>query len=152
MIMLGQTTLPRDVPLPGRRAHRRGSMFIETAISLALAIIVMVAIAQLVAIVVRQRHEVNQARVASQATANIMERLIVLPWDELSDEGVRAFAVSDELAASLDEPQLSITVSKLDEPLPAKQIEVALSWRDQANRRVEPTRLVAWRHQALAGE
>jgi hypothetical protein len=52
----------------------------------------------------------------------------------------------------LEDPKLSITVAELDDALPTKRIEIALSWRDHANRRVEPVRLVAWKHQAQAIE
>ena len=132
---------------PPFTTRRRGSMLVETAIGIALALVVMIAVAQLVAVVAKQRHEVAQTRLATQVVANVMERLIVLPWDELTAEVAERFTVVHESAAALDDPQLSITVSNTGDTLPTKQIEIAISWRDQANRRVEPVRLVAWRHQ-----
>ncbi|MDA1055298.1 MAG: hypothetical protein O3C40_33170 [Planctomycetota bacterium] len=137
---------------PPVTTRRRGSMFVETAIGITLAVVVMIAVAQLVAIVAKQRREVSQTRLATQEVANVMERLMVLSWDELTTEATTRFAVSEESAADLDDPQMSITVSDLDDSLPSKTIEIALSWRDQANRRVDPVRLVAWKHRVAASE
>ena len=136
----------------GRPTRRRGTMFVETSIGIALAMIVMIAVAQLVAVVAKQRREVARTRLATQAVANVMERVMVLPWNELTAEAASRFDVADELSATLDDPRLSINVSNLDDSLPTKQIEIALSWRDQADRRVEPVRLVAWKHQPAATE
>lgn len=135
-----------------RTTRRRGTMFVETAIGIALAIVVMIAVAQLVAVVAKQRREVAQSRLATQEVANLMERVMVLPWNELTSEAAAQFDVSHESAEMLDDPQLSITVSNIDDSLPTKQIEIALSWQDQATRRVEPARLVAWKHQPIAAE
>ncbi|MEO8494093.1 MAG: hypothetical protein ABI614_03415 [Planctomycetota bacterium] len=139
----------RTKKLPTRR---RGSMLVETAIGVALAVVVMIAVAQLVAVVVKQRHGVAQTRLATEEVANVMERVMVLPWNDLTAEAVARFAVSPETTVGLAEPQLSVAVTNLDDPLPTKQIEITLSWQDLAHRRVEPVRLVAWKHQPQAAE
>ncbi|MEX0820420.1 MAG: hypothetical protein WD070_12540 [Pirellulaceae bacterium] len=127
-------------------------MFVETAIGIALAAVVMIAVAQLVAVVAKQRREVADTRLATQSVANVMEHLMVLSWDDLTTEAVKQIDVAQESVAGLDDPQLSITVANLDDPLPTKQVEVALSWRDQASRHVEPVRLIAWKHQRAVSE
>lgn len=134
------------------RTRRRGSLLVETAIGVALAAVVMIAVAQLVAVVAKQRREVAQTNLAAQEVANVMERVMVLPWDQLTTEAAERFVATLPPAAALDDPQLSITVSDSDDPLPTKQIEVALSWRDLARRRVEPVRVAAWKHQPPAAE
>lgn len=132
--------------------RRRGSMFVETAIGISLAIVVMIAVAQLVAVVAKQRRDVAQTRLTTQEVANAMERVIVLPWSELTTEPIAGLDVSRPAMMALDDPQWSITVTELNAALPTKQIEITLSWRDQANRRVEPVRLVAWKHRVLEAE
>ena len=94
----------------------------------------------------------SQTRSANQEVANVMERVMVLPWDELTTETTARFELPDESAVGLDDPQLSITVTDAEGPPSSKTIEVALAWRDQADRLVDPVRLVAWRHQFSAGE
>ncbi len=138
--------------LEGHRTRRRGAMLVEVAIGVALAVVVMIAVAQLVAVVAKQRREVAQTHLATQEVANVMERVMVLPWGELTTEAAEQFVAAHPPAAALDDPQLSITVSDSDDPLPTKEIEIALSWRDHAHRRVEPVRLVAWKHQPIAAE
>ncbi len=132
--------------------RRRGAMLVEAAIGIALAVVAMIAIAQLVALVAKQRREAAQTRLATQEVANVMESVMVLPWGELTTEAGVQFAAAHPPASALEDPQLSITVSDLDDSLPTKKIEIALSWRDQANRRVEPVRLVAWKHQPAVAE
>lgn len=132
--------------------RRRGSMFIETAIGIALAVIVMISVAQLVAVIAKQRREIAHTRLATQEVANVMERVIVLSWDDLTNDAIAGMDVADLSTVALDDPQLSIDVAELNAELPTKQVEIALSWRDFANRRVEPVRLVAWKHQAKTTE
>jgi hypothetical protein len=127
-------------------------MFVETAIGIALAIVVMIAVAQLIAVVAKQRREVAQSQLATQEVANVMERVIVMPWDELTTEAAAQFDISHESATTLDDPQLSISISNFNDSLPTKQIEITLSWRDLANRRVEQVRLVAWQNAPGAAE
>ena len=134
--------------LQGSRPCRRGSMLVETAIGIALAVVVMIAVAQLVGLAVKQRREAADIRQATEAVSNVMEHIIVLPWDELTVEELKRFEESTKLSPNLAESEMSITVSRTDDALPTKRIEVALSWLDLARRRVEPVRLVAWKHQA----
>jgi Tfp pilus assembly protein PilV len=138
--------------LEGHRTPRRGSMLVETAIGVALAVVVMIAVAQLVAVVAKQRRETAHTRLATQEVANAMEHMTVLPWGELTAEAAERFVASRQSVSALEDPQLSISVSNVDDSLPTKQIEIALSWRDQSTRRVEPVRLVAWKHQPIAAE
>jgi hypothetical protein len=127
-------------------------MFIETAVGVALAMIAMVAVAQLVAVLARQRSETAQMRFAALETANLMERVSVLPWDELDEETVGAIELSAEARQGLSEPQLVIAVSTTDETPPSKRIEIQLDWLDQAGVRVQPVQLVAWKFQAPLAE
>ena len=132
--------------------RRRGSMFVETAIGIALALVVMIAVAQLIAVVAKQRHEVAQTRLATQVVANAMERVMVLPWDEVTADAAERFEQARLPAGTLDDSQLSISVLDAGDTIPTKRIEIALSWRDRAARRVEPVRLVAWKHESISPE
>jgi hypothetical protein len=135
---------------PAASSRRRGSMLVETAIGIALAIVVMIAVAQLVGLAVKRRRESADIRQATEAVSNVMEHIIVLPWEELTAEETKQFEGATELFSNLAEAEMSITVSRSDDALPTKRIEVALSWLDLARRRVEPVRLVAWKHQATS--
>lgn len=135
-----------------RRRCRRGSMFVETAIGIALVAIVMVSVAQLVALASKQRREVAQSQIATQEVANVLEHIMVMQWDELTTEATSQPKLSEDLASQLADPELAITIVTTDDDLPTKKIEIALSWTDQANRRVDPVRLVAWRHRSTGAE
>ena len=132
--------------------QRQGSMLVETAVGVGISIVVMIAIAQLVAVLASQRAETAQIRLATQEAANIMERVMVLAWDELTEESVAAIELSPMALQGLDEPQLAIAVETRDDNLPAKQIEVRLDWRDRSGSRIQPVPLVAWKHHAPPAE
>lgn len=131
---------------------RRGSMFVETAIGIALVAIVMVSVAQLVALASKQRREVADSQIATQEVANVLEHIMVMPWDELTTDATSQPKLSEDLASQLADPELTIAIVTTDDDLPTKKIEVALSWTDQASRRVAPVRLVAWRHRSTDAE
>ena len=133
-------------------SRRRGSMFVETAVGVAVAAIAMIAIAQLVAVLARQRTEVAQQRLATQAAANVMERVMSLGWDELTAENLDGLELPPAVQRGLLDPELQIAVASADGALLQKQVEVRLDWRDQSGRRVAPIQLLACKHQAPPAE
>jgi len=121
-------------------------MIVETAIGIVIATITMIAVAQLVALLARQRDEIAQMHLATHETANIMERVMRLPWDELTAEAVAAIALSPEVTKGLTEPELAISVQPQEGPVLAKEVEIKLTWQDRSGRRVQPLQLVAWKY------
>lgn len=125
---------------------RRGSMYVETAIGVTLAAIMMIGVAQLVSLEVRQRHEARAMRGATQAAANLLERLMALPWEDLNSETANALQLSSHVTALLDEPQLLVTVEPVADAVATRRITVQIDWINRAGQRVTPIQLTAWRH------
>ena len=133
-----------------RVPKRSGSMYVETAIGVTLAAIMLIGVAQLVGLEVKQRHEARAMSAATQTAANILERLMALPFAELNPEAVERLQLSNHLTALLDDPQLVVTIDAASDAVTTKRITVQIAWINRAGLRVEPIRLTAWRHSAEA--
>ena len=138
--------------LPTSRYNgRRGTIFVEALIAITIILVTMGAVAQVVAISVRQRREVEQIRVATQEAANVMERAFGLPWNELNEQTAASIAISHSATESLDEPRLQVSIETMNDSIPAKRIVVRISWVNLAGERVEPVQLIAWQHSSEVG-
>ena len=121
-------------------------MFIEIAIGTGVAIVVMVAIAQLVAVIGNQRVHSDQQRLATREAANALERVLAASWSDLDPEAPPEVKISASAEERLDDPRLSVVITESQEDLLVKRIEVRVDWVNRAGQRTEPLRLVAWRH------
>lgn len=120
-------------------------MFIETAIGVAVAVIMMIAIAQLVAVIANQRRNVAQVRLATREVANAMERVMAASWDDLSADEPPEVSLSPAAEQRLDEPRLSVVITGVEAD--AKQVRVQIDWLNRAGVRVDPIRVIGWKHQ-----
>lgn len=105
-----------------------------------------VAIAQLLALVAHQRREIDRRRVATLEAANMMERVMMTPWDELTDERLSSWSLSSTAQRSLPDGRLEIAVTRDEQPSAAKRVHVQVDWRNHAGQYDRPVLLVAWKH------
>lgn len=126
-------------------------MFIETAIGVGVAIVVMVAVAQLVGVIAYQRVNVSQSRLATRELGNAMERVMAASWDELNVDDPPQLSISVGAEQRLDDARLSVNVRQAEEDPSVKQIAVQIDWLNRAGQRVDPIRLVAWKHARQQG-
>ena len=137
-------------PISRIQARRLGSMFVETAIGISLSIVVMIAVAQLVAVIAYQRHQMAQRRLATRELANAMEHAMVISWSELKFEEPPTLKLSAAAEQRLVEPRLSVAIVNDQEgETSVKRLTVQIDWLNRAGQRVAPLRLVAWRHKPL---
>ena len=97
------------------------------------------------------QHHARQCRqTALGEVDNVMERLSVLGFDELTPERVGEVRLSEAAKARLEAAELSIEIAAApEEPTeqpPSKRIAVSLRWQDRGGRMVKPVRLVAWKY------
>jgi hypothetical protein len=74
-----------------------------------------------------------------------MENLMSRPWAELTSEKLAAVELSDECSENLSDARLQVEVSSEGDDDDVKRIDIQIDWRNTANQRGEPVRLVAWR-------
>jgi hypothetical protein len=121
-------------------------MYVETVVGVTLTAFMLIGVAQLVSLEVKQRHEAQSMSTAAQAAANILERLMPLPWDDLNSETASALQLPRHVAELLDEPQLRITIETVAGGAATKQITVQIDWVNRSGQRVDPIQLTAWRY------
>ena len=126
--------------------RQRGITLFETTIALILLTAAIVSIAQLLAVVARQKQAMQRHFLATQEVANLMERFAAKPWKEVTSERAGQFALSDLAKRELPNATLAITVDTNDESIKAKRIQITLAWSDRAGTLVEPVRLTTWKY------
>ena len=127
-------------------------MFIEVAVGIGVALVVMVAVAQMVGVISYQRATTAQIRLATREAANAMERVLASSWQELNPEDPPEVMISANAAERLDDPHLSVSITESKADVMVKRIEVRIDWLNRAGQRGEPFRLVAWRHGDVGGD
>jgi hypothetical protein len=134
------------MPSDNSKKRRRGSMFAEAIVAVTLVLMAVTAAAQLIAISLRQRRELEQLRIATNETANVMERLYSSPWNELADREADWPELSDAASDGLDEPRVRVSIETQRDMVLTKRCRVEITWIDQSGQRVEPIQLTAWKH------
>ena len=125
--------------------RRHGSMLLEVSLSVMLLSVALVAVAQLLAVAARQRHETRWRTVATREVANVTEHVMALPWEETTADPLNAVALHPATQALLPDATLTVEVNDVTDPRAAKRIRVSLAYRNTAGLPVEPIRLVAWK-------
>jgi len=125
--------------------RRRGISLLEISTAGILLAATLVVCLQLFRATATQRRGLQDRRLAVREAANVMERLSVRPWQELTAEGVGEVQLSAEAQQVLPQAKLEIEVTKPDE-LRGKRITVVVRWVSQSDQSDRSVRLVAWRY------
>lgn len=125
--------------------RRRGISLLEISTAGILLATTLVVCLQLARATATQRRGLQDRRLAVREAANVMERLSVQPWQELTAEGVGEVQLSEEAQQVLPQSKLEIEVTKPDE-LGGKRITVVVRWLSRTEQAERSVRLVAWRY------
>jgi len=120
-----------------------GFVLHETLMALALAMALVVAVAQLLTMVIQQRRWSRQYAVAVRETGNLMEDLVSRSWAETTAEKLNSVDVSPEATRCL--PDASLAVEVVDEAEDRRRISLQIQWLRPSGTRGEPVRLVGWK-------
>lgn len=136
---------------PGR--PRRGFTLLECTAAIAILGAALVVTLQLQLAVAAQRRSAEQRQLAGWEVANLMERLSAEPYDRLTSDLTARYTLSPIVAERLRGAQLSIEVTASTPStetaaasLPAKRVQVALTWHDRQGEPTAPVKLTAWRY------
>jgi Tfp pilus assembly protein PilV len=125
--------------------RRNGSMLLDVSLAVMLLTVALVAVAQMLAVSARQRHETRWRAIATREVANITEQVMALPWAETTTDQLGAVAMDATTREMLPEAMLEIESTDVSAPRQAKRIRVSLTYRNTAGLSVEPITLVAWK-------
>ena len=124
---------------------RKGFTMIEVIAAIAVLAAAMVAVAQTVAVVARQRQRTERQTLAVQEAANLMERIYALPWNEVTQDQAVAARLSPAGRSRLPAAAVKVTVQASGDPPTEKRISVDIDWQEADGGRSRPVRLTAWR-------
>jgi hypothetical protein len=130
---------------PGGRVPRCGVTLTETLVAVVLLAAALVAVAQTVATVARQRELTVRQTVALAEAANALERLQRLPYDALSQDTADQLRLSPIGQQRLPDGRLQVTVQTSGEEPAGKRLQAAVDWQEMHGGRSAATRLTAWR-------
>ena len=121
---------------------RRGISILEVCVAGILVATLMTISARMLNVVATQRTASDQRQVAIQEASSALDRLTVLPWDDLTSEKLAAGG-ADDAVPTLPKGKLKVTVEDAAEDLPARRVTVEVDWRS-GTRAHAPVRLSAW--------
>jgi Tfp pilus assembly protein PilE len=125
-------------------SSRSGSLLLELMVAGALLAVVVAAAVPTLGSIVRQRTFNQQRQAAILEVGNLMERLRLLDFDELTPERAAQIKLSQSLEAQLAEPRLTVTVDAENDA--AKRVLIQLAWQTGPGRAAPPVRLAAWNY------
>ncbi len=125
------------------RSKKRAFILHEALMAVALAMALVVGIAQLLVVVAQQRRLARQHAVATREVGNLMENLASRSWDDTTTKGLRSVELSETAGTYLPDANLSVDVT--DEEAEIKRITVEIQWQIAPERASESVRLVGWR-------
>ena len=125
----------------------RGVTILELIVTLGLLGVMLATLAPTLTWVHAQRRAANQRELATQELANLLERFMSHPWEEIISENTSEIELVTEIAARLPNAELIATVTEdSNEPI-SKQVKLELDWTNPQGDRVRPIRLSAFVHQ-----
>lgn len=142
-----KTTIQINRIPPGKKLmKRRGYTILEALVAaILLGAAGVVAIHMLVA-TTASGHKTELRRLATREAANVMERVMALPDDQLTPEAVGRLALSPQAEKALPGAKLAVRLDPQADPgPPATRVTVELVWKSHAGEPASPLRLLAWR-------
>jgi Tfp pilus assembly protein PilE len=128
-----------------RAPDRRGGFgLIEMAIAGALIAVAMTVTVQVVGWIALERKAVERRERALLEADNILERVMAMPWNDLSTESAKRTTILPATSEFLRSPTLNVNVTAFEDAPVHKKVVVEIRWLDRSGRPEAPVRLVAW--------
>ncbi len=119
-------------------------MLAEMAAALMVILIVMGVTVQVLGLVAAERRAVERRAWAIEEVQNVLERLSVLPADQLTPEAIAALKLGERTEQALPGGKLDVTVHDGAGEHAATRLTVAIRWRDRSGALVAPVLLTTW--------
>lgn len=127
-----------------RTPPRRGTTLFEVIVSSVLLATVVVTVVPLLGRVAAQRRAAAQRQFAVQEVQNLMERITLLDWTDLTSDKLAQSKLSAGAGDVLPDRQLTVTLDEAAGPPSAKRVRIVLTWQGRAGESVSPVRLTSW--------
>ena len=124
-------------------ARPAGFILHETLMALALAMALVVGIAQLLTMVAQQRRVARQYSVAVREAGNLMEEFVSRSWPDTTAERLASADLSEACRSCL--PDAGLEVAVVPESDDARRISIQIEWLRAGPHRGRPVSLVGWK-------
>ena len=126
--------------------RRRGYSMIELLVAAGLLATLLTVCVQLTGAASAEQRALRQRQAAMNEAANVLERLSIRPWNELTDKSPGELPLSAAARQSIPEGRLEVHVAQPADQAGAKRISVIIRWPDRNGRPEQTVRLTAWRY------
>ena len=133
-------------------ARRRiGFTITEVAVATVLITVLLVVVAQTMALVAQQRRNSQYHLIASEEAANMVELLMAYSFDQLTAEAAKSAKFSPPARDALPSASLRIEILPTDERPRCKRVTVEIAWATRGEEKTRPIRVVAWKYDQEGG-
>lgn len=141
-------------PPTGRNRFRfgRGITMFEILTAVTVLGILLVACAQMLAVMTVQQQSLRNRRAALQMAQNAMERTFAFPRHRGGVDEKRDIAAEIMAQEMLRDAQVEITIDRAADLRDIEVVRVAVSWREGAEKTQRVERLTAWRYRSEESE
>jgi hypothetical protein len=110
------------------RRRRAGFTLMEVTIAFIIIGAAMMTLTQTIWLTRQQMRLVDRQFVATQELANVMERLALVPFDQLTNDRLPNFEPSPELLRVAKQAKIVVEVSEVAGPPAGKRLRAKVSW------------------------
>ena len=126
--------------------NRRAFTLLELIAASVLIGMMLMLCVQVATVTAAARRRAETRMIAMQQSANVMERLAAVPWEQLSEENIEKLELDKQVRRLLSGAKLEIELATPPDEPQAKRITVSIGWSDRTGQAVRPVRVVAWRY------
>lgn len=127
-----------------KRTRRTGFTVIECCAAAAMLVATLTVVMTLSAAVARKRQTATWQALAIVEADNLLERLTVEPYADLTSERVVAMDLGSRLAERLPQGTVAVRVDEQAGPPERKRIQVELAWQPPRTDQPRRHRVVTW--------
>jgi hypothetical protein len=127
------------------KIRRRASTLIECVMALTVLGAAMMLAVEGLSLLAAQRRTSDRRQAALVELDQVLERVAVAPWDELTSENIGAWKLSERFRAPADDACVIAEVADEAGPPAAKRLSVSLHWTASGVDETSPP-LVFWRY------
>jgi Tfp pilus assembly protein PilE len=126
--------------------RRYGTTVLELVAAGSILSVLLVVCSQMLSRTAVQQQAISNRRAAIQMTANAMERISTLPWEELDEAAAETIATTVVSQKMLRNARLKVSIEELDETLRQKKIRITATWKEDSDEVERKQQLTAWRY------
>ena len=130
---------------------RRGVTLLESVVAFGLLAAMVAVSLEMLAVTAAQRRAIDKRVIALTEAANVAERIATLPWDRITPEGLADVELSPAAQKKLPRGVLKLAVEPAAAGLPARRVDVEITWALGSLGGERPVRLSFWAYAPPGG-